>query len=153
MRGLDLLWFGLGYLMVKYNNDYFIGKVTLYPKRSGKESIDLILNFLEKQFPSKDKLLIPKPEFKFDFSGTSKIKDVFNGNSFEENFKKLRLELKNRDQTVEPLLNSYLKLSIYTQFKGGVKNVFFGDVLEVLLFVPTKQVNKETIERYTNPFL
>lgn len=153
MRGLDLLWFGLGYLIKKYKNEYFIGKVTLYPKRLGQESIDIIMNFLEKEFPSFDNSLTPKPGFKFKFTSSPKIKNIFNGESFKDNFNKLRIELKNRNKTIEPLLNSYLKLSLYTQFKGGVKNVFFGNVLEVLLLVPVQKVNEEVIQKYTEPYM
>ena len=90
---LDNLWDGLGALtVVKPNVKYFFGKMTMYPSynRFGR---DMILYFLNKHFPDKDKLITPVHPLEIEADPTQ-LNELFVGETFKDNYRILNTEVR-----------------------------------------------------------
>ena len=110
LYALDNLWDGLGALVVT-NPDmkYFFGKVTMYGDYN-KEARDLLIYFLKKYFPDRDKLVDPIYPIELDIDNEA-MGAVFCGESYAEDYKILTREIRKCRENIPPLINSYMNIS------------------------------------------
>lgn len=150
------IWDGLGALIVNYTGEmhYFFGKVTMYTNYN-KEARDILLSFLAHYFPDSDKLCFPKEDL---FSGYSDqlFKEYFpEGTSFDDGFRILHKQLKERGEWIPPLINIYMNLSSSMMTFGTAFNPEFGGVEETGLIVTIGDIHESVINRhcsgYTKP--
>lgn len=126
---LDNLWDGLGSLISEYPDSlYFFGKVTMYP-HFDKFARDLILYFLNQNFPDPDKLVYPYNPMPYHHD-IAIIEKVFVGKTYEENLKILVQKVRERKQNIPPLVNAYMSLSSTMRTFGTALNDSFGEVEE-----------------------
>jgi len=126
---LDNLWDGLGALIVKNPNvKYFFGKVTMYTHYN-KYARDLILYFLNKHFPDPDKLVYPTEPLPY-FTDIEALKIVLNSSDYTEDYKILSKQVRENNEVIPPLVNSYMNLSPTMRFFGTATNHHFGGVEE-----------------------
>ncbi len=147
------IWDGLGALIVNYTDEmhYFFGKVTMYTNYN-KEARDILLSFLANYFPDTDKLCQPKKEL---YSGYSEdlFKEYFpKGTSFEEGFRILHKQLKERGEWIPPLINIYMNLSSSMMTFGTAFNPEFGGVEETGLLVTIADIHEDVIERHCSGY-
>lgn len=148
---LDNLWDGLGAMMVD-NPDikYFFGKMTMYTHFNPKAR-DLMLYFLKKYFPDKDKILYPhKPlSFKTDIE---ELKSILNGTGYDEDYKILFQEIRKLKENIPPLINAYMNLSPTMRTFGTAINEHFGGVEETGLMVTISDIYDIKIDRHISSY-
>lgn len=129
LYSLDNLWDGLGALVLR-NPDVkcLFGKITMY-RHSDLISREAIVYFLHKYFPDPDKLVFPHHPVLLE-TESSIFEEIFTGNNYEENFKKLQAFVRGRNEHIPPLVNAYMNLSSTMKFFGTAINKDFGDVEE-----------------------
>jgi hypothetical protein len=90
---LDNLWDGLGTLVLDYpHKKYMFGKVTMY-LHYNQMARDMILFFLNKHFPDKDGLVIPKEPLKMA-TDRARLTAIFTGQDYAEDYKILSKEVR-----------------------------------------------------------
>lgn len=147
---LDNLWDGLGALCKKVPQaKYFFGKVTMYPQLE-RTSRDMILYFLKSNFPDPDHLLEPWPELELPIvTEEAFLKSVFTGKDYNENYRILVKNVRERTAAVPPLVNAYMNLSSTMRSFGTARNAPFGNVEETGILVTINDIFPEKYERYT----
>lgn len=150
MYSLDNLWDGLGYLCKTVTKaKYFFGKVTMYPQLE-RESRDMILYFMHTNFPDPDALLKPWPELQLPIvMSEDKLKSIFTGANYSENYRILVKNVRQRGAAVPPLVNAYMNLSSTMRSFGTALNPPFGNVEETGILIKLSDITPEKYERYT----
>ena len=144
---LDNLWDGLGALVVKNpESRYFFGKVTMYGKYN-KAARDILIFFLRKYFPDKDNLVIPIHPITLDIDYNA-MEALFNGGSYDADYKILSLEIRKLGENIPPLINSYMNISPSMKVFGTVVNPDFGDVEETGILITIDDIYLSKSERY-----
>ncbi len=149
---LDNLWDGLGALIVMYPDmKYFFGKVTMYPN-FGEQGRNMILYFLNKQFPDPDRLVYPRHPLrtKMDLGSLSKL---FVGGNFKENYKILNANIRELSRNIPPLVNAYMNLSPTMRVFGTAINDEFGDVEETGIMINVGDIFAEKRDRHIATFI
>ena len=129
MYALDNIWNGLGAILIQ-NPDvkYYFGKITMYP-HFNVEARDLILFFMQKYFGDKNKLVFPYIPLEVKTSETF-MSELFDGGSYEKDYKILVQQVRQRHENIPPLVNAYMNLSETMLFFGTSLNPGFGEVEE-----------------------
>ena len=149
---LDNLWDGLGALtVIDPDIKYFFGKVTMYGTYN-KDARNMILYFLNKHFPDNDKLVTPIDPLK---TGTDnkKMKELFKGRNFNEDYRILNKEVRNLGYNIPPLINAYMGLSTTMRFFGTAINHEFGEVEESGILIDINQILAEKRTRHIESYL
>ncbi len=151
LYALDNLWDGLGALTVEYPQiKYLFGKVTMYPGY-GAESRNLLLYFLNKHFPDKDRLVWPLEPLDTGMD-TPSLEALFTGETFKEDLKILHRALRERDTAIPPLINAYMNLSPTMRMFGTAINHEFGDVEESGIFITLSEIFEEKKRRHIGTY-
>lgn len=150
MYSLDNLWDGLGYLCKTMPQaKYFFGKVTMYPQLE-RMSRDMILYFMKTNFPDPDRLLEPWPELELPIvRDEEELKAIFTGKDYNENYRILVKNVRERGAAVPPLVNAYMNLSSTMRSFGTALNAPFGNVEETGILVTINDIFSNKYERYT----
>jgi hypothetical protein len=149
---LDNLWDGLGALtVIDPDINYFFGKVTMYGSYN-KDARNMILYFLNKHFPD-DKKLVTPIEPLFTGTDTGKMKSLFHGKNFREDYKILNKEVRALGYNIPPLINAYMSLSPTMRFFGTAINDEFGEVEESGILIKIDQILEEKRERHIETYL
>ena len=150
MYSLDNLWDGLGYLCKTMTKaKYFFGKVTMYPQLE-RESRDMILYFMQSNFPDPDGLVKPWPELQLPIvMPEERLKGIFTGANYAENYRILVKNVRERGAAVPPLVNAYMNLSGTMRSFGTAVNPTFGNVEETGILIRLSDIAPEKYERYT----
>jgi len=148
---LDNLWDGLGALIVD-NPDmkYFFGKVTMYLDFD-KRARDLILSFMKFYFPDPDELLRPKKPLALHTDTTDFIKSL-EGLDYKQGHKVLNGLVRDLNENIPPLINSYMNLSPTMKSFGTALNDHFGDVEESGILVTIADIYKSKSDRHVDSY-
>ena len=149
MYSLDNLWDGLGYLCKTIPQaKYFFGKVTMYPQLE-RESRDMILYFMQKHFPDKDKLVTVRPELDLPIlTDRAWLESLFCADNYRDDYKTLVRLVRERGAAVPPLVNAYMNLSPTLRSFGTALNPGFGKVEETGILVTIKDMFEEKVKRH-----
>jgi hypothetical protein len=151
LYALDNLWDGLGALVVDYPlKKYFFGKMTIYQEYDIRAR-DLLYYYMERYFPDNEKLVWPNETVEIQ-TNRNELASILNGNTFEENQKKLSQHIRSLGEMVPPLVNAYLSLSRTAKTFGSSINPYFGNVIETGLLVTIQDIYPEKAERYIGPY-
>lgn len=149
---LDNLWDGLGALsVIDPTIKYFFGKVTMYGTYN-KEARNMILYFMQKHFPDKDKLITPIVALE-THTDIEKMINLFNGKSFKEDYKILNREVRALKLNIPPLINAYMSLSPSMRVFGTSINDEFGDVEETGILIEESQILEDKRIRHIESYL
>ncbi|MDG1475946.1 MAG: GNAT family N-acetyltransferase [Vicingaceae bacterium] len=144
---LDNLWDGLGAIMVNYPNmKYFFGKVTMYTSYN-VDARNALLYFMNSYFPDNDDLVTAIHPIDMD-ADLSDIKALLEGKNFDDGLKALNGYLKEFEERIPPLINTYMKLSPTMKSFGTAVNPEFGGVEETGILVTTADIYPEKTERH-----
>ena len=149
---LDNLWDGLGALtVINPKLKYFFGKMTMYPSyiRYGR---DMILYFLKKYFDDKENLIVPTKPLKLE-TDEKVFEELFNADSFKENYKILNREIRQMGYNIPPLINAYMGLSPTMKLFGTAINKGFGDVEETGILIAVDEILEEKRIRHIDSFI
>ncbi|MGF1585142.1 MAG: GNAT family N-acetyltransferase [Bacteroidales bacterium] len=148
---LDNLWDGLGAIMVDNPEmKYFFGKVTMY-QQFNQEARNLILFFLQKYFPDPDQLITPKDPLDLNMN-LKKIKKIFNGKEYQEDYKKLSKHVRSYSEVIPPLINAYMNLSPSMKVFGTVINKTFGEVEETGIMITMGDLYEKKVTRHVSTY-
>jgi hypothetical protein len=147
MYSLDNLWDGLGAIVID-NPDvkYLFGKVTMYPHYDSFAR-DLVLFFLEKFFPDREDLLLPKEKLPLN-TDRKTLESIFAGKTYEENFKVLVQKVRARNENIPPLVNAYMSLSNTMRTFGTSLNKDFGNVEETGIIITIGDIHDIKKDRH-----
>lgn len=148
---LDNLWDGLGALTV-VNSDvrYLFGKVTMYPSYL-RDCRDMILYFLHKHFPDRERLVWPFDPVEIS-SDSESLDRLFIHDDFASDYKILNREIRARGLNIPPLVNAYMSLSPTMRMFGTAINDEFGDVEETGIFFAISEIFEEKKRRHIGTY-
>lgn len=151
LYALDNLWDGLGALTVIYPQiKYLFGKVTMYPDYN-RECRDMLLYFLHKHFPDREKLVTPINPLRTD-ADIDSLKEIFNGDSFKADYKILNQLIRSHGSNIPPLVNAYMSLSPTMKMFGTAINDEFGDVEESGIFLTIDEIFEDKKNRHIGTY-
>ncbi|MCX6248492.1 MAG: GNAT family N-acetyltransferase [Bacteroidetes bacterium] len=152
MYSLDNLWDGLGAMIID-NPDvkYFFGKMTMYPDYN-QTARDIILYFLNTYFPDHEKLMTPIEPVQME-TDEKFLTDLFNGSTFEENYKILVHKIRTYNEHIPPLVNAYMNLSPTMTTFGTAINHEFGEVEETGIMINIPDIYPRKKERHLITYL
>lgn len=148
---LDNLWDGLGALTVKYPQiKHLFGKVTMYPSYN-TACRDMILYFLHKHFPDKDRLVWARNPLACNFD-VEAMRNLFSGMTFKDDYRTLNAEIRKHGYNIPPLINAYMGLSPTMRIFGTAVNDEFGDVEETGIFLTVSEILDEKKRRHIDTY-
>ena len=152
---LDNLMDGLGGLITLYKGrmEYFFGKMTIYPSFPEK-ALQMLMFFLRKHFGSRwtdinnmtGRLVVPKHPIPVHFS--KEWKNIFTEESFKDDYKILKREIRNFGVNIPPLVNTYMNLSPSMKSFGAAVNDEFGDVIEAGILIKFDEIHPDKLWRH-----
>ena len=147
LYALDNLWDGLGAITARDPDiRYFFGKVTMYGHYN-PEARNMLIYFLRKYFPDPDHLV--EPIYPMDLHiDEAKMHALFTGESYPEDYKILSREIRNLNENIPPLINSYMNLSPSMRVFATVKNPEFGGVEETGILITRNDIYMKKVERH-----
>ena len=147
MYSLDNIWNGLGAIAMN-NPDvkYFFGKITMYPHYN-IEARDMILYFMQKYFADKENLVTPIHPLQ-QMCDLNKLKTLFDGGSYEKDYKIMVQQVRQRGENIPPLVNAYMNLSSTMLCFGTALNPEFGNVEETGILVTIDDIYEFKKERH-----
>lgn len=151
MYSLDNLWDGLGAIVIDYPDVKFLfGKVTMYPQFD-RLARDLMLFFLNKHFPDKDKLMLPIASLPIE-TDEKILRNIFTGCNYEEDYKILNTQIRRLNENIPPLVNAYMNLSSTMRTFGTALNENFGNVEETGIIVTIKDIYDIKKDRHISTY-
>lgn len=152
MFSLDNLWDGLGALVIENPSvKYFFGKVTMYTHYDIKAR-DTLLYFLNRYFPDPDKLVYPHEPVTIACPDCG-FEQLFNGATYEENYRILNQTIREYRENIPPLVNAYMNLSPSMRFFGTAINHSFGGVEESGILITIKDVYEKKKTRHLATYI
>lgn len=149
---LDNLWDGLGALIVENPQiRHFFGKVTMY-SHFNQEARNLILYFLNSQFADDKNMASPRNPLKLGID-YNKMKSVFTGESYKENYRILQRSVREYNLNIPPLINAYMNLSPTMKFFGTSINDTFGGVEESGIMITIDDIFPAKTQRHVETYL
>jgi hypothetical protein len=144
---LDNLWDGLGAIIVD-NPDikYFFGKVTMYT-HFNVHARDMILSFMSYYFPDKENLVYPIEQLHYKTDVSQFLKSI-EGLSYKDGHRILNHNVRDLDEQIPPLVNSYMNLSASMKTFGSSLNAHFGEVEETAILVAIADIYESKKERH-----
>ncbi len=141
------IWDGLSNIIDLYpNSKYFFGKVTMYPDYNS-DARDLLLFFMHHYFPDKEDLL--EPIHPLDSQpDVARLTRIFKGLEFADGFRLLQRMIRDKDESIPPLLNIYMNISPSMKTFGTAVNPDFGHVEETGILVTIEDIYEETRARH-----
>ena len=144
---LDNLWDGLGALIVLNPKvKYLFGKVTMYTTYK-QVARNALIWFLRRYFADPDRLVEGIDPIQLDLDDPY-YDELFSGQSYEENYRILVRKIREFNENIPPLINSYMNLSPTMRVFDTVSNPDFGDVEETGILVTIKDIYPEKKLRY-----
>ncbi len=141
------IWDGLSNIIDLYpNSKYFFGKVTMYPDYN-VEARDLLLFFMNHYFPDKEDLLAPIHPLDSQ-PDAARLTRTFKGLEFADGFRLLQRMIRDKGESIPPLLNIYMNISSTMKTFGTAVNPDFGHVEETGILVTIADIYEETRARH-----
>ena len=148
---LDNLWDGLGALTIETPSiKHFIGKITMYVHFDSLAR-DLILYFFSKYFQDHDQLMYPKEKLGLS-TDIDVLESIFVGGDYKEDYKILSRKVRERNENIPPLFNSYMNLSPTMRVFGTAINHTFGGVEETGIMVSIDDIYESKKHRHLSTY-
>lgn len=149
---LDNLWDGLGALTVIHDSiRYLFGKVTMYPSFS-RECRDMILYFMNRHFPDRDRLVTPITPLATDWDD-ARLSDLFQGPDYDDDYRALVREVRALGVNIPPLVHAYMNLSRTMRIFGTAVNDEFGDVEETGILLAISEIYEHKKSRHIGTYI
>ena len=112
----------------------------------------MILYFLNKHFPDKDKLITPMRPLELE-TEPAVLEDLFHCESFKDDYRILNTEVRKLGYNIPPLVNAYMSLSPTMRMFGTAINYGFGDVEETGILIAVDEILAEKRLRHIESFV
>lgn len=144
---LDNLWDGLGALiLLNPKTRYLFGKVTMYTSYK-QIARNALIYFLRRYFADHEQLVTGIHPIELDLDDPY-YTELFCGETYEENYRILLQKVREVDETIPPLINSYMNLSPTMRLFDTVANPDFGDVEETGILITVRDIYPAKKLRY-----
>jgi hypothetical protein len=151
MYSLDNLWDGLGAVTIQHPDvKYFFGKITMYPSYDSFGR-DMILFFMHKYFPDKDRLVVPKEPLVIQ-TEENVLESIFSGENYDEDYKILIQNIRKLNEQIPPLVNAYMNLSGSMRTFGTAINPGFGYVEETAISITIADIYDYKKDRHLSTY-
>lgn len=148
---LDNLWDGLGAVLnLNPGLKHFIGKVTMYPDYN-REARNMLLSFLHTIFPDNEFLARPIVPLVSPYE-LAPFHHLWAGKEYKEAYTLLNKLIREREENIPPMINSYMNLSPTMKTFGTAANNAFGDVEETGIMVHIDDIYEARRERYIKSY-
>lgn len=144
---LDNLWDGLGAIVVENPwVRYFFGKVTMYQDYDF-DAKSYILSFMHHYFPDNNQLVTPISSLDINIKN-SEILSLIEGLPFDDGYRVLQKEIKEKNTRIPALINNYMGLSATMKTFGTAINKDFGSVDETAILITINDIFNDKKERH-----
>jgi hypothetical protein len=149
---LDNLWDGIGGLVATDPSiKYLAGKVTIY-STSPDKSRKAMIYYLEKFFGDREKMLVSKhPETCTD-EERAEFDAMFCADTAKENYKILNNFVKSMNDSIPPLIHSYIELSSTMKTFGTTFDPDFGDCYDTAMIITIADIYEPKYKRYIESY-
>ena len=148
---LDNLWDGLGALMLLYPEyKYFTGIVTIF-REYNREARDLVLYYLNTYFKGKPGLITPRDPRGYT-TDINLLKSIIRGENKREDSKVLHRAVRERGETVPPLINAYMNLSDAMQVFGITRGMGPVNYEDIAIMIPIGEIAEDKKKRHLDSF-
>lgn len=151
-NALDYIWQGIGaYLCDKPEIKYLWGAVSISDSYS-EFCKGLIISYYKKWYIGDVSLVIPKQEFQISKKVNEDVLRILNGKDYLEDFKNMKITLKNNNFSVPVLYRRYTDLTEYggSTFLSFCVDVHFNNSIDGLILVDLTKLKDEMKNRYYN---
>lgn len=149
---LDNLWDGIGGIVATDPSvKYLAGKVTIY-STSPDMSRKAMIYYLDKHFGDREGLLVSKRAEICTADEAALFEQMFCGKDYKENYKILNSYVKSMNDTIPPLIHSYIGLSPSMKTFGTTFDPDFGDCYDTAMMITIADIYPEKRERYIDSF-
>ena len=145
---LDNLWDGIGGLVASDPSvKYLAGKVTIYSS-SPEISRKAMIYYLDMCFGDRKGLITSKNPETCTPEQEKMFKEMFIGATYKENYQILNNFVKSLDDTIPPLIHSYIGLSPTMKTFGTTFDPDFGDCYDTAMMITIDDIYEDKFDRY-----
>ena len=149
---LDNLWDGIGGIVATDPSiKYLAGKVTIY-STSPDMSRKAMIYYLDKFFGDREGLLTSKRRETCTEEEAAFFEEMFNAEDYNENYKILNNYVKSMNDSIPPLIHSYINLSPSMKTFGTTFDPDFGDCYDTAMMITLDDIYPEKRQRYIDSF-
>jgi len=150
---LDNLWDGLGALICDVKKaKYFAGKINIYEHYS-VNARELIYEYLDRFFPDKDGLVLPKSRIEHSEHIKKLAGELFNpSEDAKANYKILQKAVRNEKETIPPMFNAYIGLTDTMRTFSTTTDPDFGHTFETGIMITMADLFEAKRKRYIEPY-
>lgn len=151
--GLYVVWGGLGALVNELPTlRYFFGKFTMYPHYE-PFARDALMTFLDCYCRDSKSLITPHDDLEIGLqSSEDELKSIFSGSDWDGDYERLLAVLKERGESIPPLVASYLGLSRTMKAFGTARNPHFGNVYETAILITISDIGAKQRKRFIDSY-
>ena len=145
---LDNLWDGIGGLVASDPSvKYLAGKVTIYSS-SPEISRKAMIYYPDMCFGDRKGLITSKNPETCTPEQEKMFKEMFTGATYKENYQILNNFVKSLDDTIPPLIHSYIGLSPTMKTFGTTFDPDFGDCYDTAMMITIDDIYEDKFDRY-----
>ena len=145
---LDNLWDGIGGLVASDPSvKYLAGKVTIYSS-SPEISRKAMIYYLDMCFGDRNGLITSKNPETCTPEQEEMFKEMFTGATYKENYQILNNFVKSHNDTIPPLIHSYIGLSPTMKTFGTTFDPDFGDCYDTAMMITIDDIYEDKFDRY-----
>lgn len=150
---LDNLWDGIGALIALIGDvKYLMGKVTIYPHMH-EEARWAIIYFMAQFFGPKMPLIYPKNPLQIPSHLKQEFDNYFTEADYKDNFRLLNSYVKQRKESIPPLIHAYIELSSSMQTYGTAQDPDFGSIYDTGMMITIDDIYDAKRARYVETFI
>jgi len=150
---LDNLWDGIGALIALIEDvKYLMGKVTIY-SHMNKDARCAIMYFMNKFFGHQASLIYPKTPLLVPEKLQKEFDSYFTEADYKDNFRLLNSYVKERKESIPPLIHAYIELSSSMQTYGTAQDHDFGSIYDTGMMITIDDIYEAKRARYVETFI
>lgn len=150
---LDNLWDGIGALITLIGDiKYLMGKVTIYPQVN-EEARCAIMYFMNRFFAHHANLIFPKTPIILPEKLRKEFDAYFTEADYKDNFRLLNSYVKERKESIPPLIHAYIELSSSMQTYGTAQDPDFGNIYDTGMIITIDDIYEAKRARYVETFI
>ena len=150
---LDNLWDGIGALIALIGDvKYLMGKVTIYPHMN-EEARWAIIYFMAHFFGHQVELIYPKIPLQIPEPLKLEFDKYFTETDYKDNFRLLNSYVKERKESIPPLIHAYIELSSSMQTYGTAQDPDFGSIFDTAMMITIDDIYEAKRARYVETFI
>ena len=150
---LDNLWDGIGALIALIGDvKYLMGKVTIYPHMN-EEARWAIIYFMAHFFGHQVEFMYPKNPLQIPPHLVQAFEKYFTETDYKDNFRLLNSYVKERKESIPPLIHAYIELSSSMQTYGTAQDPDFGSIFDTAMMITIDDIYEAKRARYVETFI